>query len=125
MNKAEFLARLKQKPGFRTKEIELPEFGTVTMRQLDQMAGDEIRKLNIETPEGKLAMVLAAIAASLIDPDTNDPMFTAAESLEIFKQLHADAVVLLMNTFTELNAIDMEKIEKNSETSPNSDLVTH
>lgn len=124
MNKAAFLARLKEKPGFKTKTIELPEFGPVTMRQLDQAAGDEIRKLPRETPEEKSAMVLATIAASLIDPDTNEPMFTAQESLEVFRQLHADAVIVLMNEFTALNAIDVEKIAKNSETSPNSDSAT-
>jgi hypothetical protein len=124
MNKAAFLARLKEKPGFRTKMVELPDFGEVTLRQLDQAVFYELQKLPSATDQEKAAAGLACLAVSIIDPDTNEPMFSAEESRATLMQLNAHALQSLLAAYGELNAVDVPVIAKNSEASPDSDSVT-
>ena len=124
MNKAAFLARLKEKPGFRKKTVELPDFGEVTLRQLDQAVFYELQKLPSSTDAEKAAAGLACLAVSIIDPDTNEPMFSAEESRSTLMQLNGQAMKSLLEAYGELNSVDVPVVVKNSEASLDSDSVT-
>ena len=124
MNKAAFLNNLKAKRGFRTTTVDLPDFGEVTLRQLDQALRYQIQELAKASPEDNVPAAMASLAVSIIDPDTNEPMFTAEEALQVLGQLNPQALETLMLAFAELHSIPVPAIAKNSEASPILDSVS-
>lgn len=125
MTRSQFLEKLKQKPGFKTKTVDVPQFGEVTLRQLDPAQAMELRALKAETDDQKAAIGLASLAISIIDPETNEPMFDSSEeSRKLLMQFSIDQTKALLVVFSELNNINTEAIVKNSEPSQNFVLAT-